>query len=868
MSSKINISNSWKEISNIFIKISGQWKTVQSGFIKILGEWKQFFSGDQTPEIEETVLITGTLQSNYTYLLTGTNYHWTNYDTLTGYFEWSQDGGSTWNIISTINSLINPVSGSSNSTSTYVVLNLPNQISPNIDNLYRFRVYAVNGSQSFSSTSNSFTISTPRNVTNVSASQVATTLQATISFTPGLYTQSVRIVRKQYNGATLESTTNYDRTTSSPATIPLQTYGRSYTFQIIPYSGPLISSTVSGYSGNTTNETQAFTANFPPQPIQLTKPTLSNTGSVSIGTILTANRGSYNLNTIAEGNPDIAIQTRVYGWQYPGPSLTSGTTTNPQPNVSSGSSQSLTTTQNMVNYVFYAVDIVISSDAQTTYYYYSDLSANAFLPSFSDNFNRPATTGSEGIGVTSTGSWIWSNDMEGTYGWMMPVVDLNNFSWQIDYDEITQRRTAYTAKNPSLSDNVSNYPLKSINVGDSNVSLKVSVADGGGGPGLAFWVTGSGSWWAVAPYYNKTVVTTDTYTCTDGPIEHTSKDCPTITATVPYDNDDVGKICSCTAGSTTTGTACNDGPYSHNSTACPPNGDGSLGTVCSCTAGSTTSNCNGSATHYDTNFEAQLGCGSCTITFNSNYYQTCPTPTTSSPRYSNNTLGTGCGDKCSCLGPFTDPGTSTCGTATFGDSDDPGPVVTCVTAADAGKVCSKQQIVGGWSYRLCVQETASSTYYNCTTRECSDSWSCTYQSVTTNASYYLVGATSTTTNASYYKIKKESATVTTYYSKIRILSANGSSVTSQAQETVATSNSSYSQIYGLSVQTANNTITAKAYSDLNVTNQLGNTLEFSPLNPNPPKAIAGDSSVGIVNTPTEDNRFVGNRLDNFVYTNV
>lgn len=865
---RLNNFGVWKKLSALYrLSNTGNWRPLSALYrLSNTGIWRKIFSSEVGPEISQQVEISQSTNSTTGLVtLTGTNYSWTNANSLTYFFEWYNV--NTWQIIDT-GSITNPTSGSSN-TKTYVVQTYDTNM--NTDNLYRFRVRATNISLTSNSTSGTTTISTPRNVTNVTASQVGTNLQATVSFTVGLFTNSVIIRRFKFSGGTLQSTTDYNRTTASPATIPLDEYNKQYRFAVIPYTGNLVSANVTGYPGNQSDLTAQFTSNFPPAPVQTSSPTLSSTGNVVIGTTLTATRGTYQTNTIAEGNPDIAIQTRVYGYVFPGPTVTNGTTTPPPtPAVTSGGTQSLLTTQLMVNYTFYAVDIVTSADASSTYYYYSDLTARSFLPSFSDNFNRPATTGSQGLGQTSTGSWFWSTN-GGLYGPQTPTTNTNNFSWQLETEEISGRQTAVTPRNPSTSDNASNYPLKSINVGDSNVSLRVSVADGGGGPGLAFWVTASGSWWAAAPHYTFSSTNVTTYDCGGGPFTHNSTSCPALST--PGDGT-VGQPCSCTAGSTTTGTACNDGPYSHTSTTCPQTFPGSttVGQVCSCTSGSTTTDCNGTRNHYTSSALASAECGSCAITQTANYYQSCPTPTTSSPKYSNNTLGTGCGEKCSCLGPFTEtnPGTSTCPPNGIFETDNPGPETTCVTAADAGKVCGRTQVAGGWSVRRCVVGTpsSSSTYYNCTVRACSDSWSCTYRSVTTNASYYLVGTTTITTNATYNTVRSVASTVNTYSSRVKIISAVGSAITTHVDTEVASSNTAYNQIYGISVATTANTITANAYSNLTLTNQIGSTITFNATSLNPQRSIAGDSAVGIINTPTTHNRLPGNRLDDFVYTNV
>jgi hypothetical protein len=822
---RLNSSGQWKKFSSLYrLNNSGVWKRFSAWYrLNSSGIWKKLFSSEEGPSIAQQVEISQSTNSTTGLVtLTGTNYHWTNSTSLTYYFQWYNSG--SWQTID-VGSITNPASGSSN-TKTYVVQSY--DTSTNSDNLYRFRVVATNIVLTSSSISNTTTISTPRDVINVTASQVGTDLQASVSFTVGSYTGSVIIKRYKYSGGTLQSTTEFYKTTASPTTITLDEYGKQYRFSVTPYTGNIVSGNVTGYPGNESSLTTQFTSNFPPTPIQTSSPTLSSTGNVVIGTTLTANRGTYQNNTIFDGNPDLAIQTRVYGWVFPGPTLTNGTTTAPPtPDTTSGGTQSLLTTQLMVNYTFYAVDIVIAADGASTYYYYSDLNARAFIPSFSDNFNRLAGTGSQGLGQTSTGSWYWSTN-GGLYGPQTPSINTNNFSWQLDTEEISGRQAVVTYTNPSVGNSATNYPLKTINVGDSNVALKVSVSDGGGGPGLAFWVTSAGSWWAVAPDYSSSSSTS--YSC-NTPV--TSYSCYTPVSVTSY--------------------------------------------TCNTPQTITTYGCGGSAS---TSF--------------------CPDDFTT--EYNAFTVGRRCSG-CSSTTSYS----YSCGTDQY-VSNDPGTVVACNSPSHNGQPCYKL-FVGEfgiqWIVRYC--SVSSTTSYSYSTVNSSTTSGCTGGPISTDASGTGCGGctvssstvttctggpigtnssgsgcggcgVSSSTSCSGGPISTDSSgsgcggcsvsssTTVTYTSTIKILSSVGSTVTSQYSQTVATSNSAFIPIYGLSVETSNNTITAKAYSNTAVTNQLGSTLTATPSSPT--KSIAGDSAVGIINTPTVANRITGNRLDDFVYTNV
>lgn len=854
-------SSSWRQIKKAWVYANSAWQPIKKGWVWVSNQWRLFFSGENVPSIAQQVTISQSAPDALDGLitLTGTNYHWTDFTSLTYYFEWSTDGGSTWTSINT-GSITNPSSGSSN-TKTYTVTTA--NTSPNIDNLYRFRVYAINTSLTNSSTSGNSIISTPRNITNVSASQVGNTLQASLSFTPGLYTNSIRVTTNRYNGTTFVSSSTTDLAAASPASVSLPAYNQTYKFQITPYTQTLISGNIRGYPGNQTAETSGLVIGAAPAPTQKVgkKPTLSNTGSVAAKTILTATGGEYD-------NVNGSISTRVYGW-YPAPSVSDGTTTNPLPNVSSGTTSSFTTAQNMQNYVFYAVDVVPGFNGNN-YYFFSTSSATVFLPSFTDNFNREEnTTGSQGIGQTSGGSWYWSNDSVGTYGWQMPTTDTNNFSWEIN------NNTLYNTRTPSFFDNVGNYPMKSLDVGDSNVSISASIPDGGGGPGLVFWVTGAGSWWALAPSYYEEEVTKTTYPCTDGPYSHSSTTCPT---TYPGSTT-VGEICSCTAGSISVSYSCDtteDGLSCPSSTATSPydsTDDGKRCTTCTpvtiTTCGSYGGACAGENCCPALSSADGGRCGACTG------FKQCDTTTTFKVELSSGspTLGTGCGDYCQCTGPFTSAGTSTCSTTWSGETGGPTTLNSCVTAADAGKICDQRYLspggpdgLGNYEYKYCILGEAASRYFDCSKNVCGSTYN-TNQSATYER-YTKVSGTTSVVNASYYKVTTGSEKTITYYSRIRILSASGSGITSQAEKEIATSTSGYQKIYGISVSTSDNNITAKAYSNTSLSTQMGTDLTFTAPEGTTKITGGGQSAVGIVNTPTNANRQTGNRLDNFTYTNV
>jgi hypothetical protein len=304
--------------------------------------------------------------------------------------------------------------------------------------------------------------------------------------------------------------------------------------------------------------------------------------------------------------------------------------------------------------------------------------------------------------------------------------------------------------------------------------------------------------------------------------------CPGTSVSAPYTSSDSGKRCSsCTPITTTT---CTGSGICAGAGCCPASGSAD-GQRCSACTG----------------------------------FNTCSTDVTIEVKQTTNPNGNGsCGTYCSCTGPYTNSGTSTCGTTVTEIISYTTPTVfSCVTAADAEKICfAELSGIDRYNIKRCVLGTSAYTYWDCGIRSCGSTYNTNETS--TVQRYNTVG--SSTVNASYYKVTTGSATITTYYSRIRILSANGYGVSSEAEKNVASSNSSYQRIYGISAATSNNGITAKAYSDTALTTQMSTDLTFTASSPS--KIVAGQSGVGIINTPTDRNRQTGNRLDNFTYTNV
>lgn len=153
--------------------------------------------------------------------------------------------------------------------------------------------------------------------------------------------------------------------------------------------------------------------------------------------------------------------------------------------------------------IFYTRDKVLSLDGSTYYYYYSETGATAFIPNFTDNFNR--SNNSQEIGTSSAG-FVYSS-------YKNPATNSTD-SWGISSN------AASNSYIPGFSDAANTYPMRTIEVHKNNISLSVSIPSGGGGPGLAFWVTARGSYWAASTYYYQSSVTNNF--CNGSPISTNS----------------------------------------------------------------------------------------------------------------------------------------------------------------------------------------------------------------------------------------------------------------------------------------------------------------------------------------------------------
>lgn len=768
MTYHVKISNAWKTVTANYVKISGTWRTVSNMWIKISGTWRPLFSSSS--QIEQTVTLSqSTNASTGLITLTGRNYSWSNVSSLTYKFERSANNGVSWATIDSGNAT-NPSTGSSN-TYTYTLADNKSDVYPNVDNLYRFVVTATSSNNSTTtSTSSNQTVSASRDITNLSVVTANTTSSSIrLQFTAGAYSSSfyVRAVRG--------ITETYYWTSSSPITISGLLASTTYTFYVTPYTGGLVSGVSTGYGGNQSSPVSETTS-APPAPTQVTSPTISGTSPLGqFGTTITGSAGSYTNAS--------SVTTSLVSYSAPYTAPTNGETSSSATN----NFGSLTHTVNQGDAttpanVFYTRDAVLGING-TTYYYYSSNSISTYIGTVTDNFNRSVASGlgtsSSGYIYSSSGYGAWSTN--GSTASTSTAVDFNTVSY--------------------------NYPLKTIELtGKTNLTASVKIPSGGGGPGLAFWVTSQGSWWAVAPsYYNQSTTTTTT--------------------------------CSSGYGSFTNVSSCNGCGYTT-----------STGTSSSCT-GSVTG-----ATFCPSPTSGAGGRCSATCTSTTTTTQTCPTPTTSSPTYSDNTLGTGCGDKCSCLGPYTSSTTTYgCTGVTQNYSTlaacNASPTTTTYDASTVGTRCGSctQPIAGVNLFRApaVAATTTNTTYYHCTTRSCVD---------TTTYSYSSIVETPYTIYSCY--TGSTSSTTTTYYSRLRILSTTGSpaySVIANKDTNIASNTSAYNKIYSISVATSGDSITARGFDSGGT--QIGSNVTYSRTSSDLAKSNSdGSSSAGIIYTPTDANQ--------------
>ena len=245
----INVNGTWKSISDIFLNVSGTWKRITRAFINVAGTWRELLIGGTLAPQNQVTISKSTNATTFLVTLTGTNYYWSpGPPGLTYKFQWSTNSGSTWTDISS-GSTSNPAFGSSNTEVYTLSPTAPNMyVTPNVLNLYRFKVDATYGSLSATSESGTVSVQGPTNVslstTTIGGSSVG--LSWTASTGAGAY-----LVYYSTNDSiyTLYSTVLSGTTTETVS--GLSGTGTLYYFKVLPITGT--SNANKGYNGNFSN---------------------------------------------------------------------------------------------------------------------------------------------------------------------------------------------------------------------------------------------------------------------------------------------------------------------------------------------------------------------------------------------------------------------------------------------------------------------------------------------------------------------------------------------------------------------------------------------------------------------------------------
>jgi hypothetical protein len=829
MTYHVKISGAWKTITANYVKISGTWRTISNMWVKISGTWRPLFSSGST--ITQTVTVSKyTNSSTGIITLTGTNYRWSNASSLTYKFKRSRDGGTSWVTIAS-GTATNPAVGSSN-TETYQLSNNLSDVYPNVDNMYIFEVTAVS-STGTSSVSESLPVyvAAARNVTNLSIVSADTTFDSVkLQFDGGEYASSYFV---RYRKGIIDGYYNAI-SSGSPATItvPDLDSNTTYSFYVTPYTGGLVSSLVTGYAGNESSPVSGSTSVMP-QPVKVSSPTLSGTGVAF--TQITAGGGTYQSGTFGGITTKIVYYTSPYTAPTDGEGSSSATiqdTDTPAPTYTI--SQADATTPNKK---FYARDAVTAVNGTTTYYYYSPV-VTARVGTVTDNFNR---TVASGLG-TSSSSYVYSaavhvDGKHASSSWSTNGSTANN----------STNLTTYTSF-PNPGSAAVEYPIKAIELtAKTDLTASVEIPSGGGGPGIAFWMSGAGSFYAVAPSYYQTSST----------VQVVSENCNGSAIPATGTSDPACHGCTVTTINTP-GTTSSDCNFPVDKSATGTNDPACYGCPVTTTYGSTSYSCGSGTTYnYGSAIVAQAACHGCGYSDTSYVSKTC---TGGPAEYPDGTLSTACGGKCSCTGPFTRTTYGCTGSAS--GSSCPASSTSSYSASTVGTRCSAcvRPIAGVNFFTWSTVAATNTTYYTCNTNVCTNvtQFSCTYSTATTADTYTCRGrdtsTPATTTYTCNYQQVTNNVTTNTYYTQLRIMSTGYTSyVAVLKDQNINTNTSAFQKAYKVSVTTSGNNISATAYSDLSGT-VLGTASYTRVDGTDLAKPATGASSyAGVIKTPSAIN---------------
>ncbi len=889
----IKTSDGFRSVISNFLKTSDGWRKIVSAYLKTADGWRSLFLSSVTPSVEyDASIAQSTNATTYLVTLTGTNYHWSNADTLSYKFEQSIDNEATWITLAS-GTATNPSSGSSN-TYIYQLIDNLSDVTPNIQNLYRFVVTGTNTTYntSFSSTNNITSVYGPENITITSPGKSYNSVDLDWTNTAAPNAQKYLIYYK------LSTDTSYTFSkviANTFTTVDLLSSSTEYNFKVVPITG--VSNTYKGYRGNDSN-VLTITTDAPAVPTQLTSPTITGTGQAfsSInGTSGTYQSGTYQSKTSYIGRTISSIPP------------TNGSTTG----LGSAGSPPYNITQDDVttpNYYFYYVDAVTANDGSTVYYYYSLAIEGIIGSPIIDNYNRSVASG---LGTMTPDLNSFMNPKSYIYN-----LSANGSSWSVN-GSVALNASAVSGTNPYT------YPQQSVELGGkTDVTLATSFPSGPDGLGLVFWSTSGGSWWAST--VNRTASTTNKYvyytlstvcdsatgTSTDNCRSETvitnvctagqgtiNNNCGPAVPTCPENGigDQVNKcrtrsVPTCPENSTgNSSVKCNTRSVSscpQNNTgnssvkcntrivqSCPDNGIGSTSSNCktrtvqTCPAngsGSPGSYCNiRSVTSCPDNGSGSSGSNCKTRTVNS---QTCP-------NNGNGSTSSNC--KTRTVTTYTCPtGYSLIGTNCYQNAFPyavTAATATNTTVYDSYVTTSTTVYDSSVSTNVYDYPSTATVYDNYQTNTYYDSTvSTTVYDSTVNTTVYdgtvdvYPGNVPTSTTV-YYKYgctigpvtqyggtlppncSNESSTVTVYNTDIRTLMADGSNVYVQNTENVLSNEEFPSTIGGISVTTSGNNISTTLYSNTSRSSSI-TTKTYTASNPNKVSG-SGASYFGIIKTP-------------------
>jgi hypothetical protein len=645
---------------------------------------------------------------------------------------YSSNSGSTWTTLSS-GTATNPPAGSSN-TYTYQLVDNLSDVTPNLQNQYRFVVTGTNTtySTSFASTDNTTSVYGPENITitTTGKSYNSVDLNWTNTAAPNaqkylVYFKLSTDVSYTFSKVIANTSTTIDSLLSSTA----------YNFKVVPITG--VSNTYKGYRGNDSN-VLTVTTDAPAVPTQLTSPTITGTGYAF--TSINGTSGTYQSGTYQSKTTHIGITT----------SATTPTSGGTSALAIAGSAPYKITQYDVSNpsYYFYYVDAVTANDGSTVYYYYSSAILGK-VGNLEDDYTRTVTGG---LGYMTP---IWDNTMSpNSYSYNLSA---SGSTWSVN-GSVAVNASSVTGSDPYT------YPQQSIELGGkTNIISSVNFPSGADGLGLVFWAASSGSWWASRVYRTVATGTKYTYGITEeGSYTYYLGNRDVATSTNKYLSD---SICSAYYKNRTVIS------YTCNQAGCSSNGDGTCSRYVS-------------------------GVG----------FVLCSNPATSSTTYVCDQTG---GDSI-----------NNCGTYTYS--------CTICTTSGSGSFCGTES---GTTTVCDVSGGSNCGPYSGTTSSCNGSNS------QINNPTYPSGACNTS-----------SSSVTLYSTALNILMANGSTVSSQASQTIESSVESPTAVLGIKVITSGNTITSRGYSNTGLTSQIGSDLSYTPSSPTK-TSITGSSHAGIIKTP-------------------